>query len=59
MKAVVFIKDTAVNICTLSCIIEKHVILSEFLTLKPHLNERTVTESKNYQIKQALTKCEG
>ena len=59
MKAVVFIKETGVNICTLSCIIEKHVILSEFLTLKPHLNERTVTESKNYQIKQALTKCEG
>ena len=56
---VVFIEDTGVNICTLSCIIEKHVLLSEFLTLKPHLNERTVTESKNYQIKQALTKCEG
>ena len=59
MKAVVFIKETPVNICTLSCIIEKHVILSEFLTLKPYLNEKTVTESKNYQIKQALTKCEG
>ena len=50
MKAVVFIKDSGVNICTLSCIIEKHVILSGFLTLKPYLNERTVTESKNYQI---------
>ena len=59
MKAVVFIKDTGVNICTLSFIIEKHVVLSGFLTLKPHLNERTVAESKNYQIKQALTKCEG
>ena len=58
MKAVVFIKETPVNICTLSCIIEKHVILSEFLTLKPYLNEGTVTESKNYQIKQSLTKCE-
>ena len=58
MKAVVFIKDTGVNICPLSCIIEKHVILSEFLTLKPYLNEGTVTESKNYQIKQSLTKCE-
>ena len=61
MKAGVFIKDTGVNIYiyTLSYIIEKHVILSEFLTLKPHLNGRTVTDSKNYQIKQALTKCEG
>ena len=59
MKAGVFIKDTGVNIYTLSYIIEKHVILSGFLTLKPHLNERIVTESKNYQIKQALTKCEG
>ena len=58
IKAAVFIKDTGVNICTLSCIIEKHVILSEFLTLKPHLNERTLTENKYYQIKQALTKCE-
>ena len=59
MKAVVFIKDTGVNICTLSFITEKHVILPGFLILKPHLNERNVTESKNYQIKQALTKCEG
>ena len=33
--------------------------INEFLTLKSHLNERTVTEIKNYQIKQALTKCEG
>ena len=48
MKAVVFIKETGVNICTLSCIIEKDVILSEFLTLTPHLNERIVTESKNH-----------
>ena len=38
---------------------ERHVILTEFLTLKPHSNERTGTESKNYQIKQALTKSEG
>ena len=38
---------------------KKHVIFTEFLTVKPHLNERTRTESKNYQIKQALTKCEG
>ena len=59
MKVVVFIKDTGVNICTLSCIIEKHVILSVFHALKPHLNERTVTESNSYQIKQALTKYEG
>ena len=59
MKAVVFIKNAGVNIYTLSYIIEKHVILSEFLTLKPHLNERTVAESKNHQIKQALTKFEG
>ena len=33
--------------------------INEFLTLKSHLNERTVTEIKNYQIKQALTKCES
>ena len=59
IKAVVFIKYTGVNICTLSCIIEKHVILLEFLILKHHLNKKTVTKSKNYQIEQALTKCEG
>ena len=41
------------------CISEKHVILTEFLNLKPHLNERTRTENKNYQTKQALIKCEG
>ena len=37
----------------------KHVILTEFLTLKPHLNKRSGIESKNYQIKQELAKCEG
>ena len=37
----------------------KQVILIEFLTLKPHLIERTGTESKNHQIKQAITKYEG
>ena len=33
--------------------------MSFLLTVKPHFNERTGTENKNYQIKQALTKCEG
>ena len=37
----------------------KQVILIEFLTLKPHLIDRTGTESKIHQIKEAITKYEG
>ena len=37
----------------------KQVILIEFLTLKPHLIERTGTESKIHHIKEAITKYEG
>ena len=33
--------------------------LLTFFNVKPHLNERIGTESRNSQIKQALTKCEG
>ena len=40
----------------------KFVLVKSMLFLlsfiKPHSNE-TGTKSKNYQIKQALTKCEG
>ena len=35
------------------------LLLTKFITLKRHLNKGTAAESKNYQIKQALTKCKG